>query len=79
MRKFPILALVALSCSAVAQLTTGILIDRRYDRSATSALPIVPWYPLVYWVIVGMPAVIVTIPTLLHRRHVRNVRWNPQR
>ena len=65
--------------AAVAQLTTGILIDRRYDRSATSALPIVPWYPLVYWVIVGIPSVIVTIPTLLHRRHVRNVRWNPQR
>ncbi len=62
--------------AAIIQLTVGIMLDRHYDRSATSALPIVPWYPMVYWFIVGLPSVIVTIPTLLRRRDKgSNVRW----
>jgi len=62
--------------AAILQLTVGIMLDRHYDRSATSALPIVPWYPIVYWFIVGLPSVIVTIPTLLRRRDKgSNVRW----
>ena len=62
--------------AAIVQLTVGILLDRHYDRSATSALPIIPWYPMVYWFIVGLPSVIVTVPTLLRRRDKgSNVRW----
>jgi biofilm PGA synthesis N-glycosyltransferase PgaC len=66
--------------AAILQLTVGIMLDRHYDRSATSALPIVPWYPMVYWFIVGLPSVIVTIPTLLRRRRQgTNVRWEVRR
>ena len=66
--------------AAIVQLAVGILLDRHYDRSATSALPIVPWYPMVYWFIVGLPSVIVTIPTLLRRRRQgTNVRWQVRR
>ncbi len=66
--------------AAIVQLAVGILLDRHYDRSVTSALPIVPWYPMVYWFIVGLPSVIITIPTLLRRRRQgTNVRWKVRR
>ncbi len=62
--------------AAIVQLTFGILLDRKYDRSATSALAVIPWYPLVYWLFVGLPTVLMTIPTLLRRRkRDSNVRW----
>jgi biofilm PGA synthesis N-glycosyltransferase PgaC len=66
--------------AAIVQLTVGIILDRHYDRSATSALPIMPWYPMVYWAIVGLPSVLVTLPTLLRRRDKgANVRWSVRR
>jgi len=65
--------------AAVIQLTLGVLIDRRYDRTATSALSVVPWYPTIYWLFVGLVSTMVTIPTLLTRNRTNNVRWRVDR
>lgn len=66
--------------AAIVQLSFGILLDRRYDRSVTPALAVLPWYPLVYWLFVGLPTVIATTSTLFRKRgRESNVRWAVRR
>ncbi|MFZ9668923.1 MAG: glycosyltransferase [Solirubrobacterales bacterium] len=66
--------------AAVVQLTFGILLDRKYDRTATSGLAVLPWYPLVYWLVTGIPTAITAVPTLLRRQgRESNVRWEVRR
>jgi hypothetical protein len=64
---------------ALLQITVGLAIDRRYDRTAVDGLLIMPWYPIAYWFIVGVVALVVTIPTILRPRRAANVRWKVDR
>lgn len=64
---------------AMVQLTTGLLIDRRYDPTATDALWPMPWYPIGYWFIVGCTTLASTVPTLLRPRSGENVTWRVDR
>lgn len=64
---------------AMVQLTVGLLIDRRYDPTATDALWPMPWYPIGYWFIVGCTTLASTIPTLLRPRSGPNVTWKVDR
>jgi biofilm PGA synthesis N-glycosyltransferase PgaC len=64
---------------ALVQLATGLMIDRRYDPSATAALGPMPWYPIGYWFVVGCTTLLSTIPTLLRPRSGPNVTWKVDR
>lgn len=64
---------------ALLQITVGLAIDMRYDRTAVDGLLIMPWYPIAYWFIVGVVALVVTIPTILRPRGAANVRWKVDR
>lgn len=64
---------------ALAQLATGLLIDRRYDPSAVMALGPMPWYPIGYWFLVGCTSLLSTIPTLIRPRSGPNVTWKVDR
>ena len=65
--------------AALVQFGFGLLLDRRYDRSALSAIWILPWFPIVYWVLVGLPSALVSIPVLLRPQRHENVLWKTQR
>lgn len=65
--------------AALVQFGVGLLLDRRYDRSALSAIWILPWFPLVYWVLVGLPSALVSIPVLFRPQKHRNVLWQTNR
>ncbi|MEX2031488.1 MAG: glycosyltransferase family 2 protein, partial [Dehalococcoidia bacterium] len=60
---------------AILQLTTGVLIDRRYERSIVRALLVAPLYPLGYWLLMSVVTVRTTIPALLTKRRAPNVKW----
>ena len=79
LQPFPWGWVAAVMTMAVIQLGTGLLIDRRYDRTATDALWPMPWYPIGYWFIVGCTTLLATIPTLLHPRRGPNVTWKVDR
>ncbi len=64
---------------ALVQSFVGLIIDRRYDRTALLALSAVPWYPIGYWFLVGLTSIVVTIPTLLRPGWSSNVRWTVDR
>lgn len=64
---------------AMVQLTAGLLIDRRYDPTATDGLWPMPWYPIGYWFIVGCTTLAVTIPTLLKPGSGTHVTWKVDR
>ena len=65
--------------AALVQFGVGLLLDRRYDRSALSAIWILPWFPLVYWVLVGLPSALASIPVLFRPQKHRNVLWQTNR
>jgi hypothetical protein len=65
--------------AASIDVLTGLLIDRRYDPTATDALWPMPWYPIGYWFIVGCTTLASTIPTLLRPRSGENVTWRVDR
>jgi biofilm PGA synthesis N-glycosyltransferase PgaC len=64
---------------ALAQLGTGLYLDRRYDRTATGALPLIPLYPMGYWILVGLTGASVALPTLLGKNDGAVERWRPNR
>lgn len=62
----------------VLQLTVGAWIDRRYDPSIVRMVPYAVWYPIVYWMLLSVAAV-VSLPWLLRRPQRRPVRWDTRR
>lgn len=76
---FPWGWVAAVLIMALTQLTTALLIDRRYDPTATDGLWPMPWYPIGYWFIVGCTTLAVTIPTLLHPGSGTHVTWRVER
>jgi len=65
--------------AALAQFGTGLLLDRRYDRSAISSVWILPWFPIIYWLVVGLPSALTAIPVLLKPQKHPNVLWQTRR
>ena len=65
--------------AALVQFGFGLLLDRRYDRSALSAVWILPWFPIIYWVLVGLPSALVSIPVLVRPQRHENVLWKTER
>ena len=65
--------------AALSQFGFGLLLDRRYDRSALSAVWVLPWFPIVFWVLVGLPSALVSIPVLLRPQRHENVVWKTER
>ncbi len=62
----------------VLQLAVGAWIDRRYDPSIVRMAPYAIWYPIVYWMLLALAAV-VSLPWLLRRPQRRSVRWDTRR
>lgn len=65
--------------AALVQFGTGLLLDRRYDRSAINSVWILPWFPIIYWLLVGLPSALTAIPVLLKPQKHANVLWQTQR
>lgn len=65
--------------AALVQFGCGLLLDRRYDRSAISAVWILPWFPIFYWFLVGLPSALKAIPALLRPQKHPNVLWHTRR
>ncbi|MBA2769310.1 MAG: glycosyltransferase [Sporichthyaceae bacterium] len=61
------------------QLSVGVFLDRRYDRSVTRALWIAPLYPLVYWALMAAVTVRTTVPALLAADRSRLAQWHTPR
>ena len=68
--------LTATAC--LAQLGTGVLLDRRYDRDLARYFPFAVLYPLVYWMLMSVISAIYTVDGLLRRRPKVQV-WNIER
>ena len=70
--------LIATMC--LAQLLTGVLLDRRYDRRIPFYYVMAIFYPLVYWIIMAIVTSVST-PAALLESHTRRapVRWKPVR
>lgn len=63
----------------LVQLSVGVLLDRRYDRSVVSAVWIAPLYPLLYWAVMAAVTVRSTIPALLASRPSAPAQWHTSR
>jgi biofilm PGA synthesis N-glycosyltransferase PgaC len=70
--------LIATMC--LAQLLTGVLLDRRYDRRIPLFYVMAIFYPLVYWIIMAVVTALST-PRAILESHTRRapVRWKPVR
>ena len=68
--------LIATAC--LAQLATGVLLDRRYDRDLAKYFPFAVLYPLVYWMLMAVISAIYTIDGLLRKRPAVQV-WHIHR
>lgn len=67
---------VATAC--LMQLAFGVRLDRRYDRSVSSAFWVAPLYPLGYWLLMSLVTVRTTLPALL-RAQPTVARWSTVR
>jgi biofilm PGA synthesis N-glycosyltransferase PgaC len=61
--------------TALVQILTGILLDRRHDRGVGRVALIAVWYPLVYWSFNTAIVVRTTLPALLARPSGKAVTW----
>jgi biofilm PGA synthesis N-glycosyltransferase PgaC len=68
--------LTATAC--LAQLGTGVLLDRRYDRNLARYFPFAVLYPLVYWMLMSVISAIYTLDGLIRRRPTVQV-WHIER
>jgi biofilm PGA synthesis N-glycosyltransferase PgaC len=68
--------LIATAC--LLQLLTGATVDSRYDKHIFSSYVEAVYYPLVYWMLMGLITAIYTIDALLHRPPPVQT-WNIQR
>lgn len=69
---------MSIATLCIAQLTTGVLIDRRYDPQVLRYLPYAVWYPIVYWALLALTTVIA-MPYLFKRPKAQPVRWQTAR
>jgi poly-beta-1,6-N-acetyl-D-glucosamine synthase len=65
---------------SLLQLSTGVLLDSRYDRSVLRYLPVAVLYPIVYWMLMAVITVASTPRGLLSQKHRgRPTRWQTPR
>lgn len=57
-----------IATAAIAQLGTGVLLDRRYDHRLARYFPFAVIYPLVYWMLMSVITALYTIRALLVKR-----------
>jgi biofilm PGA synthesis N-glycosyltransferase PgaC len=69
---------MSIATLCLVQLTTGVLIDRRYDPRVTRFLPYAVWYPIIYWAVLALTTVIA-MPYLFKRPAKESVRWRTAR
>ena len=69
---------MSIATLCLLQLTTGVLIDRRYDPRVLRYLPYAVWYPIVYWALLALTTVIA-MPYLFKRPMQQAVRWQTAR
>ncbi len=63
----------------VVQISIGLALDGRYDRSVRRYGLWIPLYPLAYWMLSAAAAVCGTLPGLLRARSTAPVIWKQQR
>jgi biofilm PGA synthesis N-glycosyltransferase PgaC len=63
----------------LAQLMTGVLLDRRYDRRIPVYYFTAIYYPLLYWMMMAVVTVIATPGAILRAAADGPVRWKPVR
>jgi poly-beta-1,6-N-acetyl-D-glucosamine synthase len=63
---------------AMIQLSTGVLLDSRYERAVLRALPVAVLYPVLYWILMAGITAIAT-PRGLLRRPDRPATWRTPR
>lgn len=68
-----------LACTYLFQSLVGILLDKRYDKGMIKYLLWVIWYPLAFWVLQTLCAVIGTIKAILRPSRARGTWISPDR
>jgi biofilm PGA synthesis N-glycosyltransferase PgaC len=64
----------------LAQLFTGVMLDRRYDRGVLRHYPVAVAYPIIYWMLLSVVTVFSSPAGLLHRaRHGAITQWKTER
>jgi poly-beta-1,6-N-acetyl-D-glucosamine synthase len=63
----------------LAQLLTGVLLDRRYDRRIPLYYFTAIFYPLLYWILMAVVTTISTPGAILRSATRGPVRWKPVR
>lgn len=62
----------------IFQLTVGTMIDRRYDHDTVRYFPYAVFYPLIYWAVLQVAAV-MALPHLFKKPRHKSVLWTTQR
>jgi biofilm PGA synthesis N-glycosyltransferase PgaC len=63
----------------VVQISIGLTLDGRYDRTVRRYALWIPLYPLAYWMLSAAAAVRGTLPGLLRARSATPITWKQQR
>jgi len=65
---------VILGTTCLVQISVSLLLDSRYDKTATRHFFWMIWYPLAYWTL-NMAATVVAVPRALMRQGNKPARW----
>lgn len=68
--------MIATAC--ILQIVTGTLIDRRYDRATARYFPYAVFYPIIYWMVLQIAAV-MALPHLFKKPGQKAVKWTTRR
>lgn len=66
---------ILLGITCMLQILTGLLIDRRHDRSLMRYYLWTVWYPVAFWMII-LVTTFVAVPRVLLRAHGKRATWN---
>ena len=69
---------MVIATTCIVQLSTGVVLDRRYDRSIAPYAAFTVLYPLIYWALMSTIAVLYT-PVGLIRRPPKVTLWKTER
>lgn len=64
-----------LAVICMIQFIVALKLERRYDKTIFSYMMVAAWYPVAYWIISGLVA-IMAIPSTITSRKNRLARWN---
>jgi len=69
---------MVIATACVLQIVVGTLIDRSYDRATTGYFPYAVYYPIIYWAVLQIAAVIA-LPHLFKKPSQKAVKWTTHR